>query len=66
MCMYVMYKIYFTFRSPRALSTELYSRFYAVELYSRLSLVVYFIHSINSVYMSVPISQFISAITILF
>ena len=28
-------------------------------LYSRLSLVVYFIHSINRVYMSIPISQFI-------
>ena len=28
-------------------------------LYSRFSLVIYFIHSINSVYMSIPISQFI-------
>ena len=28
-------------------------------LYSRFSLVVYFRHSINSVYMSIPISQFI-------
>ena len=28
-------------------------------LYSRFSLVIYFIHHINSVYMSVPISQFI-------
>ena len=50
----------------RALSTELYSRFYTAELYSRFSLVVYFLHSINSVYMAVPISQLISAITILF
>ena len=29
-------------------------------LYSRFSLVIYFIHSINSVYLSIPISQFIS------
>ena len=29
------------------------------ELYSRFSLFIYFIHSINSVYMSIPISQFI-------
>ena len=29
------------------------------ELYSRFSLVTYFIHSINNVYMSIPISQFI-------
>ena len=28
-------------------------------LYSRFSLVIYFIHSINSVYMSTPVSQFI-------
>ena len=28
-------------------------------LYSKVSLVIYFIHSINSVYMSIPISQFI-------
>ena len=28
-------------------------------LYSRFSLDIYFIHSINSVYMSIPISQFI-------
>ena len=28
-------------------------------LYSRFSLVIYFIHSINSVHMSIPISQFI-------
>ena len=28
-------------------------------LYSRLSLVIYFIHSINTVYMSIPVSQFI-------
>ena len=28
-------------------------------LYSRFSLVIYFMHSINSVYMSIPISQFI-------
>ena len=28
-------------------------------LYSRFSLVIYFIHSINSVYTSIPISQFI-------
>ena len=30
------------------------------ELYSRFSLVMYFIHSINSVHMSTPISQFIT------
>ena len=30
-------------------------------LYSRFSLVTYFIHSINSVYMSTPISQFFPA-----
>ena len=29
------------------------------ELYSRFSLVICFIYSINSVYMSIPISQFI-------
>ena len=28
-------------------------------LYSRFSLVIYFIHSINSVYVSIPISQFL-------
>ena len=28
-------------------------------LYSRFSLVIYFMHTINSVYMSIPISQFI-------
>ena len=28
-------------------------------LYSRFSLVIYFIHSINSVYMSIPVSHFI-------
>ena len=29
------------------------------ELYSQFSLIIYFIHSISSVYMSIPISQFI-------
>ena len=29
------------------------------ELHSRFSLVIYFIHGIDSVYMSVPVSQFI-------
>ena len=43
--------ISFPFRSPQ--STEF------PVLYSRFSLVTYFIHSINSVYMSVPISHFI-------
>ena len=32
------------------------------ELYSRFSLVTYFMHSINSIYMSIPISQFISSL----
>ena len=29
-------------------------------LYSRILLVIYFTHSLNSIYMSVPISQFLS------
>ena len=43
--------ISFPFRSPQ--STEF------PKLYSRFSLVIYVIHSINSAYMSIPISQFI-------
>ena len=44
--------ISFPFRSPQ--STEF------LVLYSRFSWVIYFIHSINSVYMPIPISQFTS------
>ena len=48
-----IYSLFFGF--PSRLS---YCRTFLV-LYSRLSLVIYFIHSISSVYMSIPISQFI-------
>ena len=42
---------------PIYVTTERWVEF--LEVYSRLSLVIYFIHSINNVYMSIPISQFI-------
>ena len=47
-----LFWISFPFRSPQ--STEQFP-----VLYSRFSLVIYCIHSINSVYMSISISQFI-------
>ena len=57
MCVYIyiypLFWISFPFRSPQ--STE-YS---SLCCYSRFSLVIYFIHSIISVYMSTSVSQFI-------
>ena len=46
-----LFRISFPFRSPQSSEFPV--------LYSRFSLVIYFIHSINSAYMSIPISQFI-------
>ena len=49
---YPLFGVFFPFRSPQ--STAQFP-----ELHSRFSLVIYFIHSINSVHMLIAISQFI-------
>ena len=53
-CIYIplFFWISFAFRSPQSMGFPVQN--------SRFSLVIYFIHNINSIYMSVPISQFIS------
>ena len=50
-CIYIL-----SFLDPPFLNGKEYR---VPELYSRFSLVIYFIHSINIIYMSIPVLQFI-------